>query len=148
MKQVTQMLGAVALARQAFLDSQWYGQAWAAHEANSTLPRPERNDALDSLRRLVSQQQLMIFDAPNELYFLRAAQFAQEYSLPAVIRGSGQEYQRLDAIKATGRAVLVPVQFPRPPAVATPEAIRDVELDELLHWDLPHAWSPPVSGSL
>lgn len=129
-------MGAVALARQAFLDAQWYGQAWSAHSANSLLPRPERNDALEALRGYLADKRVVVFDAPNELYFLRAAGFAREFSLTAIVRGSGQEYQRLEAIRATGLPVLVPVQFPRPPAVGTPEANAEVELDELLHWDL------------
>ncbi|MGE3779306.1 MAG: amidohydrolase family protein, partial [Pirellulaceae bacterium] len=129
-------MGAVALARQAFYDAQWYGQAWGAFAADSRLPRPERNDALAALQPFAGGRQSVVFDAANELYFLRADAFAREFSLQAVIRGSGQEYQRLDAIRATGRPVIVPVNFPRPPVVDSPEAAADVELHELLHWDL------------
>src|SRR5262249_55030486 len=42
-------MGAVALARQTLLDTDWYAKAWAAWRTNNKLPRPERNDALDAL---------------------------------------------------------------------------------------------------
>ena len=47
-------------------------------------------------------------------------------TLDAIVRGSGNEYRRLEAVKATGRAVIVPVDFPKPPNVATPEAAMNV----------------------
>ena len=129
-------MGAVALARQALLDAKWYEQAWAAYQANRALPRPERNDALAALQDYLDGRRMVVIDGTNELYFLRADGFAREFSLNAIVRGSGQEYQRLDAIRAAGRAVIVPVNFPKPPAVNTPEDVRDAEMDELLHWDI------------
>ncbi len=48
-------MGAVALARQTLYDAQWYHQAWSAHRANRTLPRPEQNDALAALQDSLSQ---------------------------------------------------------------------------------------------
>ncbi len=129
-------MGAVALARQSLLDAKWYEQAWAAYQANRALPRPERNDALAALQDYLDGRRMVVIDGANELYFLRADGFAREFSLNAVIRGSGQEYQRLEAIRATGRAVIIPVNFPKPPTVNTPEDLRDAETDELLHWDI------------
>ena len=129
-------MGAVALARQAFYDAAWYEQAWAAYEANASLPRPERNDALDALRRESAANYLVIADASNELFALRADRFAREFTLNVVLRGSGHEYKRLAAIQQTARAVIVPLNFPKPPNVASVESALNVELDQLLHWDL------------
>lgn len=129
-------MGAVALARQALHDAAWYTKAWAAHQANSSLPRPERNDALAALQKYLDGQRLVLIDGANELYFLRADSFAREFSLHTAIRGSGQEYQRLDAVRATGRTVIVPINFPKPPNVNSPEAARETELEDLLHWDI------------
>ncbi len=114
-------MGAVALARQTFLDAQWYRQAWDAYRVNTLLPRPDQNDALESLAQSIHRQHTMIFDCANELYLLRADAFAREFSLNAILRGSGQEYQRLDAVRATGRALIIPVNFPKPPAVKPPK---------------------------
>ncbi|REK06754.1 MAG: hypothetical protein DWQ37_22170 [Planctomycetota bacterium] len=129
-------MGAVALVRQAFYDAGWYGQAWEAFESDAALPRPERSDALAALRAYLGRKPPVVVDAADELYFLRADRLGDEFDLNVIVRGSGNEYRRLDAIKATGRPVIVPVDFPKPPNVATPEAAMNVSLERLMHWDL------------
>lgn len=129
-------MGAVALARQTFLDAMWYENAWRAHRASTLLPKPEWNAGLEAIQQHTSAGKLVIFDALNEQYFLRADAFAKEFGLKAVLRGSGQEYQLLDPIVRTGRTMILPVNFPKPPNVGTVEAAIDVELEELMHWEL------------
>jgi imidazolonepropionase-like amidohydrolase len=129
-------MGAYALVRQAFYDAGWYTQAWAAFEHNPQLPRPERSDALVKLGTYLGSTPPVVIDAGDELYFLRADRIADEFALSAIVRGSGEEYRRLDAVKATGRPVIVPVNFPKPPNVATPEAAMNVSLERLMHWEL------------
>ena len=129
-------MGAVALARQTMLDADWYRRAWAAAKADRSLPRPERNDALNALKNLSTSGQTVITDASNELFFLRADRFAREFSLNLIVRGSGKEYQRLEEIRTTRRPIIVPVDFPKPPNVATPEAATQVTLEALMHWDI------------
>ena len=129
-------MGAVALARQVMYDVDWYTKAWSAYRADTSLARPERNDALAALQACSDDGQLVIADASNELYALRADRYAREFALNIVIRGSGHEYKRLDAIRATGRPVLVTLDFPRPPNVASAESALNVDLDDLMHWDL------------
>src|SRR6185369_4696994 len=80
--------------------------------------------------------QAAIMDAANEQFFLRADRFAREFGLQAIIHGSGREYRRLDEIAATRRAVILPVNFPQPPSVATVEESLDASLADLMHWDL------------
>jgi N-acetylglucosamine-6-phosphate deacetylase len=135
-------MGAVALARQTMLDADWHAKAWAAWRGNNQLPRPERNDALEALAPTLAGSEPAIIDAANEQYFLRADRFAREFGLAAIIRGSGREYRRLEEIRATGRAVIVPVNFPQPPSVATVEDSLDVSLAQLMHWD--HAPENPA----
>ncbi|MDX1946678.1 MAG: amidohydrolase family protein [Pirellulaceae bacterium] len=135
-------MGAVALARQTLLDAEWYAKAWAAARGNSQLPRPERNDALAALAPLLVGNQPAIFDAANEQFFARADSFAREFGIAAIIRGSGREYRRLDEIRASGRAVIVPVNFPAAPNVGTVEQALDVSLQQLMHWD--HAPENPA----
>src|SRR5678816_2343582 len=102
-------MGAVALARQTMLDTDWYGKAWAAYRRDSKLPRPERNDSLEALAACLSGSQPAIIDAANEQFFLRAERFAREFGLDAVMHGSGREYRRLAEIAATGRTIILPV---------------------------------------
>jgi N-acetylglucosamine-6-phosphate deacetylase len=129
-------MGAFTLVRQAFYDAGWYGQAWAAFEKDPSLPRPERSDALAVLGGYLGRKPPVVIDASDELYFLRADRVADEFMLHCIVRGSGDEYRRLAEIKATGRAVIVPVNFPKPPGVATPEAAMNASLERLMHWDL------------
>src|SRR5690606_9121160 len=78
----------------------------------------------------------IVADAIDEQYFLRSDAFAKEFELMMIARGSGEEYRRLEAIVATKRPVIVPLDFPKPPDVSTAEAALDVSLERLMHWDL------------
>ncbi len=129
-------MGAVALARQALYDADWYHKAWTAHRANKSVRRPERNDALEVLQHLASDHVPVVIDTSNELFVLRADRFAREFGLNLIVRGSGNEYRRLDAIRRTGRTIIVPLDFPKPPNVATTEAALNVSLEAMMHWDI------------
>ena len=91
-----------------------------AREQPASTSRAERLRST-ALADCLSGNQPAIIDAANEQFFLRADRFAREFGLSAIIRGSGREYRRLNEIKATGRAIIVPVNFPQPPSVATVE---------------------------
>lgn len=128
-------MGAVALLRQAMLDAQWYDRAWDAHRSDRSLPRPETNVALETLADALTGQRFVV-DAPNERMALRADGLAKEFSLDAILRGSGREYRWLEEIAATRRPILLPVDFPDAPPVTTTDAAREVTLRELIHWHL------------
>ena len=129
-------MGAVALARQTFLDVEWYQAATRAYQASKSVPSPESNSALATLQNHIASGRPFVFDALNEQYALRADDFAKEFGLNAILKGSGQEYQLLDPIARTQRKWILPVQFPKPPNVSTAEAVLDAELEELMHWEL------------
>lgn len=128
-------MGAVALARQGFYDADWYRQATRVAAGDATLSKPERNDALQALSDARQQKLPFVIDTSNELFFLRADRLAREFGLNLILRGSGNEYRRLDAICETGRPVILPVNFPKPPNVGTFEAALEVTLESLMHWD-------------
>jgi N-acetylglucosamine-6-phosphate deacetylase len=129
-------MGALTVLRQAMHDALWYAEARSVYAAaKEPLPRPERNDALAAMQPHCTGQALVIIDAPDELYFLRANQVAQEFGLALAVRGSGFEYRRLEAIRTTGRPVILPLNFPKAPHVKTPETALAAPLDELMHWD-------------
>ena len=129
-------MGAVALVRQTLMDANWYQQALQAFEANPAIQAPEVNVSLAALESTVRGRQTTIIDGPNDLYALRADRMAKEFSLKAVIRGSGREYRQLDAMAAMGRTFIVPVDFPKPPEVDTLTAAMDASLQSLMHWYL------------
>ncbi|MEQ1826969.1 MAG: amidohydrolase family protein [Pirellula sp.] len=129
-------MGAVALARQTFLDAQWYAQAWQVYHSQLGIEKPERNDALVAINKHLEAGKYVMFDALNEQYALRADSFGKEFGLNVILKGSGQEYQLLEHVAKLHRPIIVPVNFPKPPNVATADAALDVELEELTHWEL------------
>ncbi|HEX4149306.1 MAG TPA: amidohydrolase family protein [Pirellulales bacterium] len=129
-------MGALTLVRQSLHDARWYSAVWRAAEGDSKLPRPEHNAALAALAGQLDQHLPVVVDASDNLYLLRAVRLAKEFNLPVVVRGSGEEYQMLDAVKAAGCAVMVPLAFPKPPDVSTAEKAVNTSVSRLLHWDL------------
>ena len=128
-------MGAFTLARQAFYDAEWFKTAWRAIKTDKSITVPENNDALKAMVPFLNSQSPVVVDTSNELYALRADRFGREFGLNVVINGSGNEYRRLEDIRATGRTVIVPVNFPKPPNVATAESAMNVSLESLMHWD-------------
>jgi imidazolonepropionase-like amidohydrolase len=130
------LMGSIALIRQTFLDAKWYAGAQANYaKSPAGQKRPEMNESLAALALAGSAKQVVIFEIEDELNALRAAKIAKEFGLQMILRGSGREYRRLEAIKATGLPIILPMNFPDAPNVATPEDEVDVSLDELKHWD-------------
>ncbi|GAB4319649.1 MAG: amidohydrolase family protein [Candidatus Zixiibacteriota bacterium] len=129
-------MGAMSLFRQAFYDADWYQKAWEAYTSSPTLPRPEKIEALAALQPYRNGLKPVMIDAGDELYCLRVNQVASELGLKAIIRGSGNEYRRLNDIAATGLPIVVPLKFPEAPDVSTPEMAMEASLEELMHWDI------------
>ena len=96
---------------------------------------PETNTALAALADAVQNRTPVIFNEQADLNFLREAKIAKEFSLNILIQGSGQEYRRIDAIKATKIPVIVPLNFPEAPSVDTPEEAMNVTLEDLRLYD-------------
>ncbi len=128
-------MGAYTLARQAFYDAEWQRRATLAAKGLRGVT-VEPSATLDALSGWSAGAAPVVIDAFDEQDALRADRFGREFALPVVIRGSGREYKRLGEVKATGRGVIVPVSFPRPPLVDTPELAVNNSLEELEHWDL------------
>ena len=135
-------MGAYALARQAMYDAQWYRDANQVAKTNPTAERPENNRALAALLPAISGDQPVIFHTSNELFALRSVRFANEFGLDSILLGSGNEYRRIKEIKATGRPIILPLNFPNAPDVSSPDLARQVDLESLMHWD--HAPSNPA----
>lgn len=130
------LMGVIALIRQTWYDADWYRKA---HDSYARKPlgqkRPETNAALEALVLSAQGKQPVIMEVADDLSFLRAAKIGKEFSLNLWIRGSGQEYRRLDAIKSAKLPVIVTLNFPEPPPVDSPEETYPVTLEELRHWD-------------
>ncbi len=117
-------MGAVALFRQTFLDARWY----AAQQRKPFVDR--------SLDGWIASQSLPQFTAVDGwIELLRAQRVADEFDRRFVYIGNGNEYQRIDAIAATGADLIVPLDFPKALKSKDPTLLRMTELAELQHWE-------------
>ncbi len=119
------MMGSVALLRQALYDADWYKRAGSNEQANLSL------DALNRIRSLPA-----IFEANDKLGILRADKIGDEFGVQYIICSTGDEYQRIDEVKATGASLIVPLAFPQPYDVDDTWDADNVSLAELKHWEM------------
>ena len=130
------MMGVVALLRQAMYDADWYKRGGSKEQANLSL------EALNRTRGLP-----VIFEADDKLGILRADKLGDEFGIQYIIKGSGDEYQRIDEVKATGASLIVPLNFPLPYAVEDAWDADNVSLAELKHWDMAPANAGKVASA-
>jgi imidazolonepropionase-like amidohydrolase len=118
-------MGSIALLRQTYLDADWYKRGGNKKEANLSL---------DALNRQLSLP--AIFDAGNRLDVLRADRIGDEFSVQYIIKTGGDEYSRLEEVKATGAPLIVPLNFPQPYDVQDPMDASAVAVNDMKHWEL------------
>ncbi|HSV62508.1 MAG TPA: amidohydrolase family protein [Chthoniobacterales bacterium] len=129
------LMGSIALIRQSFLDAQWYQAAQDAYRKNpATTERPETNASLAALAEQM-QRNPAVFEAEDELDLLRALRIADEFKLKPILFGNGYEYRVRKSLAEKKAAIILPLDFPKPPEIERPENALEVELDELQHWD-------------
>ena len=119
------LMGCIYLIRQAYLDGQWY---------KSTGHNEEVNLSLEAWNEALGLQQ--IFEAGDKLEVLRAANLGKEFGVTYLIKGNGDEYQRLNEIKATGSPLILPLNFPDAFDVEDPYDALSVNLSDMKHWEL------------
>ncbi len=123
------LMGSIALLRQTALDAAWYKQARAL-APNST----EINLSLEAWNE--SRSLPHIFEVTQKLNALRADNTGDDMGVQVIIRGAGDEYQRLEDIKATKAAFIVPVAYPLAFNLEDPLAALNVPLFMMKHWEL------------
>src|SRR6478672_1677750 len=129
------LMGSIALIRQSFLDATWYQAAQEAYKKNpATTERPETNASLAALSEQM-QRNPAVFEAEDELDLLRALRIADEFKLKPILFGNGYEYRVRKSLAEKKPAIILPLDFPKPPEIERPENALEVELDELQHWD-------------
>ncbi len=128
------LMGSIAVLRQTFLDAKWYRDARAAAARRPGSERVAENLAWDALQPVISGQQPVVMVADEMLEVLQAAKIAREAGVAATIVGAGDEYKRVAQIAATGRPLIVPVNFPDAPDVADDANALEVRTEELRHW--------------
>ena len=131
------LIGAVALIRQTFHDADWHARCVDLYAQDPTgLEAPADNDAFEFLRATLREPRTpVLIDAENDLDVFRAARLRDEFGLNALLRGSGQEYKRLDDVIATGLPIVLPVNFPHAPKVESLEDAENIALRTMMEWE-------------
>ncbi|TAF65829.1 MAG: amidohydrolase [Cytophagales bacterium] len=128
------LMGSVALLRQTYLDADWYKKATDKKEYNLSL------EALNNTLSLPA-----IFAVEDKLSLLRADKVGDEFGIQYIIKGNGDEYQRLQEIKATGAMLLLSLNFPDAYEVEDPFDAKMLSLEQLKHWEMAPANAAMVS---
>ena len=120
----TSLMGAMALLRQMYHDASWY------QKGNST--------TIDrSLEALNDQRDLkQIFAAGDRGHVVRADGIGDAFGIQYAILAGGDEYENIEAIKATNAPLIVPVNFPKAYDVSDPYHAEYISLEDMRHWNL------------
>lgn len=119
------LMGCIALLRQTYLDGQWYKNGGRKVEVNLSLETWNEQLGLPQFFEVTDKQDL-----------LRAARLGKEFGITYTIKGNGDEYQRLDEVRATGSSLIVPINFPAAYDVEDPIDALQVTLGQMKHWEL------------
>ena len=118
-------MGVVALLRQNYYDAEWYAKGGKSKEMNLSL------EAFNQLKNLPS-----FFETNDKYSLLRADKIGDEFGIQYIIRGGGDEYQRIDEVKATKATLILPLRFPEAYDVSDPWDADLVTMSQLKHWEL------------
>lgn len=119
------LTGGIALLRQTYYDAQWYTANKEKTEYNITL------DEFNKLQSLPS-----VFEANDKFNTLRAAKVGKEFNVKYIIKGSGNEYQRVNDLQNTFLKFIIPLNFPEAYDVEDPYDAEAITYAELKHWEL------------
>lgn len=119
------MMGSIALLRQSFLDAQWYKTKPAEEGFNLSLQSWNDNLALPQ-----------IFEANDKWNCVRADRIGDEFGVQYIIKGGGNEYQRINEMKATNATFIVSLNYPQAQDVEDPNDARFVSLSDMKHWEM------------
>lgn len=119
------LMGAIALIRQTYLDAEWYKNGGANKEYNISL------DAFNKLKGLPQ-----IFEAADKQNELRADRIGDEFGVNYILKGSGNEYERINEIKGTNCSFIVPLNFPEAYDLSDPYDAGNLSLHQLKEWEL------------
>ena len=121
----TSIMGFIALLRQTYLDADWFG---------SQTPRPFADNSLEAW--IQNQRMPQIFAATSWMNVLRADKVGDEFGVQYIIKGAGDEYKRINDIKATKASLIIPVNYPEAYDVEDPFDAERVSLTDMKHWEL------------
>ncbi len=119
------LMGGIALFRQTYMDAKWYKEHGHKNEKNISL------EAWNEISELPQ-----IFDVRDKLEVLRAAKMGKEFGINYIFKGNGDEYKRLQEIKAFKPTFILPLNFPSAYDVEDPYDAMAIPLSDMKHWEL------------
>lgn len=119
----TSLMGAMALLRQMYHDADWYAGGNATNKDLS----------LEALNRNKNLPQ--IFEAGSRINGFRADKVGDQFNTQYVLVGGGDEYARIDKVKATNAKYIIPLNFPEAYDVSDPFMANLVSLGDMRHWN-------------
>ncbi len=119
----TSLMGAMALIRQVYHDATWY------QNGHSTA----KDLSLEALERNKNLPQ--IFEAGSRINGFRADKIGDQFNIQYTIVGGGDEYARIDKVKATQATYILPLNFPEAYDVSNPHDATIITLGDMRHWN-------------
>nr|WP_224484493.1 amidohydrolase family protein [Robertkochia sp. 3YJGBD-33] len=119
----TSLMGAMALLRQVYHDAAWYA-------GGNAEVRDLSLEAVNANRNLPQ-----IFDAGDKLNTLRAHKIADEFGINYILKGEGNEFERIEEVAATGAAYIIPIAFPDAYDVTDPAMAEKISLSDMRMWN-------------
>jgi imidazolonepropionase-like amidohydrolase len=119
------LMGVIALLRQSYLDADWYKNKPASEGTNLSLQAWNENKNLPQ-----------IFEANDKWNDLRADRIGDEFGVQYIIKGGGNEYQRIKEIAGTKATFILSLNFPQPMDVDDPNDARYITLADMKHWEM------------
>lgn len=119
------LMGVIALLRQTYIDGQWYKTKPATEGSNLTLQAWNDNQNLPQ-----------VFDGNDKWNDIRADKIGDEFGIQYIIKGGGNEYQRINDIAATKAPFILTLNYPEAMDVEDANDARFVSLADMKHWEL------------
>lgn len=119
------LMGAIALLRQTYIDAQWYKNNPTSEGVNLSLK------AWNDMQNLPQ-----IFEANDKWQDIRADRIGDEFGVQYIIKGGGNEYQRIKEVGNTKAAFILSLNYPEAIDVEDPDDAKRVSLNDLKHWEL------------
>lgn len=119
------LMGGISLMRQTWFDAQWYGKLEQKPFMDLTLEA--LNDQLDIP---------WYFESPDWSMTLTVDKVSKELGKNFIIKGAGDEYQRVEKIKAMGKRMVIPVNFPKSFDVGDTLFNDLISLKDMKHWEM------------
>ena len=119
------LMGSIALLRQTYLDAEWYKNNPAGEGTNLSLQAWNENKNLPQ-----------IFEANDKWNDIRADRIGDEFGVQYIIKGGGNEYQRIKEIGGTKASYIISLNFPQAMDADDPNDAHYISLTDMKHWEM------------